>query len=123
MYDGRASWTALPGLTFSGEYAYEDGENFTGKGYYAQALYEFGDVAWKPSLTYRYALFNDEFNHARVRLHGLRLLVSGGNRRQLSAHQHQPEEQHAAREDQADRNHRRQPLLLRLQDRRSSTVQ
>ena len=45
VYDGRASWTALPGLTFSGEYAYEDGEDFTGKGYYAQALYEFGDVA------------------------------------------------------------------------------
>ncbi len=34
----------------------------TGKGYYAQGLYEFGDVAWKPSFTYRYALFNDEFN-------------------------------------------------------------
>ena len=62
VFDGRASWTALPGLTFSGEYAHEDGKNFTGKGYYAQALYEFGDVAWKPALTYRYALFNDEFN-------------------------------------------------------------
>ena len=62
VYDGRASWTALPGLTFSGEYAYEDGKNINGKGYYAQALYEFSDVAWKPALTYRYALFDDEFN-------------------------------------------------------------
>ncbi len=35
---------------------------FTGKGYYAQALYEFSDVAWKPTVSYRYALFNDEFN-------------------------------------------------------------
>ena len=48
------------GLTLLGEYAYEDGEDFTGEGYYAQALYEFGDVAWKPTFTYRYALFNDE---------------------------------------------------------------
>jgi hypothetical protein len=62
VYDGRASWTALKGLTFSGEYAYEDSKDINGKGYYAQALYEFSDVAWKPSLTYRYALFNDEFN-------------------------------------------------------------
>jgi len=63
VYDGRAAWTALPGLTFSGEYAYEDGSNdLSGKGYYVQGLYEFGDMAWKPSLTYRYALFNDEFN-------------------------------------------------------------
>jgi hypothetical protein len=62
VYDGRASWTALPGLTFSGEYAYEDSSDINGKGYYAQALYEFGDVAWKPSLSYRYAVFNDEFN-------------------------------------------------------------
>ncbi len=62
VYDGRASWTALPGLTFSGEYAYEDGDDLNGKGYYMQALYEFSDVAWKPALTYRYALFNDEFN-------------------------------------------------------------
>ncbi len=62
VYDGRASWTLLPGLTLSGEYAYEDGDTFTGKGYYAQALYEFADVAWKPAVSYRYALFNDEFN-------------------------------------------------------------
>ena len=62
VYDGRGSWTALPGLTLSGEYAYEDGKDFTGKGYYAQGLYEFSDVPWKPSFTYRYALFNDEFN-------------------------------------------------------------
>jgi hypothetical protein len=63
VYDGRASWTVLSsGLTFSGEYAYEDSNDISGKGYYAQATYEFGEVAWKPSLTYRYALFNDEFN-------------------------------------------------------------
>ncbi len=64
VYDGRASWTALPGLTLSGEYAYEDGSNggASGKGYYAQGLYQFSDVAWKPSFTYRYALFNDQFN-------------------------------------------------------------
>ncbi len=62
VYDGRASWTALPGLTFSGEYAYEDSRRIHGKGYYAQALYEFQDVAWNAALTYRYALFNDEFN-------------------------------------------------------------
>ena len=62
VYDARASWTALPGLTFSGEYAYEDSSDINGKGYYAQATYEFSDVAWQPALTYRYALFNDEFN-------------------------------------------------------------
>jgi hypothetical protein len=61
-YDGRASWTALPGLTFSGEYALEDGDDLSGKGWYGQALYQFSDVPWKPALTYRYALFNDEFN-------------------------------------------------------------
>ena len=52
----------LPGLTFSGEYAKEDGNDISGEGYYAQALYEFSDVAWKPTLSYRYAKFNDEFN-------------------------------------------------------------
>ena len=62
IYDGRASWTVLPGLTISGEYANEDGDDIDGKGYYAQALYEFTDVAWKPTFTYRYAKFNDEFN-------------------------------------------------------------
>ncbi len=62
VYDGRASWTVLPGLTLSGEYAYEDGKDFTGKGYYAQASYEFGEIAWKPTVSYRYALFDDEFN-------------------------------------------------------------
>jgi len=62
VYDGRASWTVLPGLTFSGEYAKEDGDDISGEGYYAQALYEFSDVAWKPTLSYRYAKFNDEFN-------------------------------------------------------------
>jgi hypothetical protein len=63
VYDGRASWTVWRGLTFSGEYAYEDGDDsLSGKGYYAQALYEFSDVAWTPSVSYRYALFDDEFN-------------------------------------------------------------
>jgi len=64
VYDGRASWAAWKGLTFSGEYAHEDGSNSgtDGTGYYVQADYAFGDVAWKPTLTYRYALFNDEFN-------------------------------------------------------------
>jgi hypothetical protein len=61
-YDGRASWTALPGLTLAGEYAYEDGDDFTGKGWYGEAQYQFAEVAWNPVLTYRYASFNDEFN-------------------------------------------------------------
>ena len=61
VYDGRASWTVLPGLTLSGEYAKESGD-LDGKGYYAQALYEFSDVAWKPAVTYRYASFDDGFN-------------------------------------------------------------
>jgi len=40
----------------------QDGDDISGEGYYAQALYEFSDVAWKPTLSYRYAKFNDEFN-------------------------------------------------------------
>jgi hypothetical protein len=64
VYDGRASWNIFGGLTVSGEYAYEDGSkgNLTGKGGYAQAEYAFADVPWNPALTYRYAVFNDEFN-------------------------------------------------------------
>ena len=62
VYNGRASWTALAGLTFSGEYAYEESNDFDGTGYYAQGLYEFSDVAWKPALTYRYAEFDEDFN-------------------------------------------------------------
>jgi hypothetical protein len=74
VFDGRASWTALPGLTFSGEYAHEKNDEIpcTGVGqtncriddygYYAQALYQFADVAWKPAFTYRYAEFEPNFN-------------------------------------------------------------
>ena len=63
VYDGRAAWNVIGGLTLSGEYAYEDGSNgLNGKGYYGQAEYAFDDVAWKPTFSYRYALFNDEFN-------------------------------------------------------------
>jgi hypothetical protein len=62
VYDVRASWSVLPGLTLAGEYAYEESNDFDGSGYYAQVLYEFGEVAWKPSFTYRYARFDEDFS-------------------------------------------------------------
>ena len=61
--------------------------------------------------------------HARVRLHGLRLLVPGRDRRQLSALQQQSEEPHGALEAQAARRRGRESLLLRLQARRYVAVQ
>ena len=64
VYDGRAEWKGvlLPGLSLSGEFAHEKNNTIDGSGYYAQALYEFADSAWKPAFTYRYAEFDSDFS-------------------------------------------------------------
>jgi hypothetical protein len=64
VYNGRlftAPFTALPGLAFEGEYAYEEnGDLIKSTAWTAQAGYEFGSVAWKPRLSYRYAFFEGD---------------------------------------------------------------
>jgi hypothetical protein len=64
VYNGRlftAPFTALPGLAFEGEYAREEnGDLVKSTAWTAQAGYEFGSVAWKPRLSYRYAFFEGD---------------------------------------------------------------
>lgn len=56
---------ALKPLKFEGEYAYEEKpKNVTGagNGWYLSATYEFDQLPWTPSLTYRYASFDENFD-------------------------------------------------------------
>jgi len=51
----------VPGLSLGAEYAREDnGSKMSSNGWMAQAAYEFGSVAGKPKLTYRYAFFEGD---------------------------------------------------------------
>jgi hypothetical protein len=65
----RAKDIKAPGidnLTFSGEAAYEfggnGGTNYDAYGFYGNVSYEFADLAWAPTLTYRYARFSGDSN-------------------------------------------------------------
>jgi hypothetical protein len=64
VFDARAftaPFRRLPGLSFELEYAKEkNGDLMESTGWTAQAAYEFGNVVWKPKLTYRYASFEGD---------------------------------------------------------------
>ena len=57
---------ALKPFTLAAEFAYEDLDDDStgdsGVGWYIQSSYEFGNIAWKPQLTYRYASFDRDFD-------------------------------------------------------------
>src|SRR5688500_9405163 len=64
VYNARA-YTAplksLPGLSFELEYTREDnGDGMEAIGWSAQAGYEIANVAWTPTLSYRYAFFEGD---------------------------------------------------------------
>ncbi len=54
----------LKPLKLEGEYVYEDRDNDldAGNGWYLAASYQFEQVAWQPSLTYRYASFDENYD-------------------------------------------------------------
>jgi hypothetical protein len=55
---------ALKGFHLEGEYVYQDTDDNdigNGSGWYVQPSYQF-DIPWKPSLTYRYASFDDDYD-------------------------------------------------------------
>ena len=52
---------AAPDLSFEFEYASErNGEALDSNAWTLQGAYEFGDVTWKPTLSYRYAFFQGD---------------------------------------------------------------
>ena len=56
-----APFKRLAGLSLGAEYAREDnGNKLSSTAWMAQAAYEFGSVAWKPKLSYRYAYFQGD---------------------------------------------------------------
>jgi hypothetical protein len=70
VWDARAfiaPFSAVPGLAFEFEYAAEDnGDLMSSTAWSGQASYEFGDMTWKPRISYRYAFFEgDDPNTAK----------------------------------------------------------
>ena len=55
---------ALKPVKFEAEYVYEDRDNGwdAGKGWNVAASYPFEQVAWKPTITYRYASFDENYD-------------------------------------------------------------
>lgn len=54
-------FSSVPGLSFELEYALEEnGDLMRAEAWTAQGAYEFGNVAWKPKLFYRYAYFEGD---------------------------------------------------------------
>jgi hypothetical protein len=73
VYDGRLSLTpfgAFEGLSFlkpfrvEAEYVYEDADSGfdNGHGWYVSGGYQFEQIPWKPTLTYRYAHFDKDYD-------------------------------------------------------------
>jgi hypothetical protein len=60
VYDMRASWVVVEGLTVSGEYALEESDQIDADGWYGQAAYAFADTMWSPEVSYRYAQFSGD---------------------------------------------------------------
>jgi hypothetical protein len=63
VYDGRLDWTpggALEGLTLSGEFAHEDSDQIDADGWFAKIGYQFKDICWTPTFSYRYAHFDGD---------------------------------------------------------------
>ena len=70
-------FAAAPGLSFELEYAREDnGDRLSSTPSRAQVGYEFGDVAWKPKLSYRYAFFEGD-DLATAKNEGFDSLIPG----------------------------------------------
>ena len=63
-FAGSELLPALQPLQFDAEYVHEDkADGFgQGNGWYAAASYPFGQIPWKPVLTYRYASFDAEYD-------------------------------------------------------------
>ena len=77
VYDARYSLTPFAGLDaekdsfaflkplkFEAEYVYEDTDDGFGEGHgwYASAAYQFEKLPWQPTLTYRYASFDENYD-------------------------------------------------------------
>jgi hypothetical protein len=64
VYNLRAytsPFKSLPDLAINAEYAYENnGSLLTSNGWYAELAYSFDKMAWKPTLSYRYAWFEGD---------------------------------------------------------------
>jgi len=60
VYSVRGEIRPLAGLSLSGEYVNQDSDQIEADGYYAQGLYEFETVKWKPGFTYRFAHFDGD---------------------------------------------------------------
>jgi hypothetical protein len=60
VYSARGEIEPVDGLSFSGEFVREDSSDIEADGYYAQGGYEFRDVPWTPSITYRFAHFDGD---------------------------------------------------------------
>jgi hypothetical protein len=64
LIDARASLTPfsrLPGLSLSGEYVFQQNSGrLEAHGYYAEVAYVFEERAWRPSASYRFALFSGD---------------------------------------------------------------
>ena len=62
------------------EYVYEDADNEfdDGHGWYVSGGYQFEQIPWKPTLTYRYANFDKDYDLV-LRLFRSGILVSGRN--------------------------------------------
>ena len=52
----------LKPVKFEGEYVYEDNDDLDASGWYLSAGYQWADVPWTPTLTYRYASFSEDYD-------------------------------------------------------------
>ncbi|MFS2099484.1 alginate export family protein [Variovorax sp. Varisp85] len=63
IYSIRADGNAgIPDADFAFEYAYQKKRSRNDNAWYAEAGYTFSDVAWQPSLSYRYTRYSKEFD-------------------------------------------------------------
>jgi hypothetical protein len=60
VYDVRASWEIISGVTVSGEFAREDSSQVEADGWYGQIAYAPAEMAWSPTFTYRFAHFDGD---------------------------------------------------------------
>lgn len=60
VYDIRASWEMVSGLTLSGEFAREDNDQIESDGWYGQIAYAPPEMRWSPTFSYRLAHFDGD---------------------------------------------------------------
>ena len=53
-------WAATEGLSFAGEYVFQDRPGTSPKGWYAKGAYQWSGTSWKPEVSYRYAAFDGD---------------------------------------------------------------